>query len=506
MFPFSQYIKKLRTLFLSKYVYLIYYLFILSITFITIVSALFPYPTQNLFYKFFDSAFTRIQILRIVFPHNSEYDRKSILSLINELKQKNKKIAIKEIECEKNISPAEMLIKGKGDLAIISSTFCLLYRNQIKAISSAGEKTIYIIAPKNYGFEEFQMLAGKKIGFVGDVHTAMYITERLIQFYHFDIPPELNKEPIHDIEKSFSNGEIEVIVWADESNSPYVREFLSKKWYQIVPVQQAVEFSKTIPGLCSRTLNILSYGPQELICIKNILAVSHRVSNPTVREVIRAWFTSEFILHYPEYTPTHETFLPPAFLDIHPIAFSYFNKNRPITQKELKTLGISFVFLLIAFLLLRQLFQFWIKRKNKHYEKELKKIWDEIKYLKYQWNVELSNQEILIRLKKIKSIYNWALESYKQNFTSEKELILIYLNILHQLLEFNERYFEYLNKKLTISETLSIQEQNKEIKPLQKVPILPIDEKDKYLKTPPSQTIQKEQEQQMLLFNLDKEI
>lgn len=503
---------KLQDLLSSKYIYFLYYIIASVLILITITSALFPYQTQSIFYKCLGKVFARVQSLKIIIPDNSEYDRRCISSLIESLKQRNKNIIIKEIDCEKNASPADMLLKGKGDLTIISSISALMQKNKLMALSSAGEKAIYIIAPKNYGFEEFQMLAGKKVGFFGDIPSGIYVTEQLIKFYNFDVSPELNTQKIHNIEKSFSNGEIEALVWVEGINSSKIRDFLHKDWYQIVPIQQSKDFSLTIPGLHTKTLNIPPQGPLDFICIKNILTISKRVPNSTVREVVNAWFSSEFILTSPEYESTCSAFIPPAFLDIHPIALTYFNKNKPLTRTEIKTLGFSFIFILIAILLLKQLLNIWLKRKNKPYEEELEKRWEEVKSLKYHWEIGLSNDEILIRLKRIKSIYNWALESYRQNFISEKAVMLLYLNILHQLLEFNERYFEYLNKNKTITElspeNLTMpptQTPDLEAQSPQSIPRTFIDEKDKYLKAPVSPQIPKEQVQQLLLFNLEED-
>ncbi|MGC8738291.1 MAG: hypothetical protein ACP5UA_06535 [Candidatus Hydrogenedens sp.] len=499
---------KLRNLFLSNYIFSFYYIIVLVIILVTIISALFPYQTQNFFYEYLGKAFTRSQSLKIIIPDNCENDRICISSLMDSLKQKHKKILIKEVDCEKTASPIDMLVKGKGDIIVTSSISALMKKKGFTALSTAGEKGIYIIAPKNYNFEEFQMLAGKKIGFLGDITTGIYITEQLIKFYHFDVPPELHSQKIYNVEKSFSSGEIEAVVWVEGINSSIIRDFLSKTWYQIVPIQQSKDFSETIPGLHIKNLNISPFGSIDLICIKNILAISNRVPNSIVREVITAWFSSEFILYSPEYEPTCSAFIPPPFIDIHPVALTYFNKDKPLTRTELTTLAFSFISILIAILLLKQLFHIWLRQRNKPYEKELEKRWEEVTSLKYQWEVGLSNDEILIRLKRIKSIYNWALESYKQNFISEKEVMLLYLNILHQILEFNEQYFKYLNKNKTIDKlsingltTPSTQIPDTEVQSLQTVPRTFIDEKDKYLKTPVPQQRSREQIQQMLLFD-----
>ena len=512
MSKISSLFSKLQRLLLSNYIYFLYYIIVFVLIIITITSALFPYQTQDIFYKYLGKVFARAQSLKIIIPDTIEYDRNCISSLIESLKQKNNKIIIKEIDCEKNSSPTDMLIKGKGDIAIISSISALMQGKKLMALSTAGEKGIYIIAPKNYGFEEFQMLAGKKIGFFGDIHTGIYITEHLIKFYNFDVPPELNTQKIHNIEKSFSSGEIEAVVWVEGINSPPIRDFLYKNWYQIIPIKQSKEFLTTIPGLHLKTLNIPFYESLDLICIKNILTISQRVPNSTVREVVNAWFSSKFILSSPEYESTCSAFIPPAFLDTHPVALTYFNKNKPLTRTELKTLGLSFIFVFISILLLKQLLNMWLKQKSKSHEEELEKRWEEVKSLKYQWEAGLSSEEILIRLKRLKSVYNWALESYRQNFISEKAVMLLYLNILHQLLEFNERYFEYLDKSKTIAEIsqeISTNPPGKildiEIQSPQSTSRTFIDEKDKYLKAPASQQMPKEQAQQLLLFNLDED-
>lgn len=512
MLKIPLFLSKLRNVLSSNYIYFLYYIIAFILIIVTITSALFPYQTQNIFYKYMGKAFARVQSLKIIIPNNSDYDRKCISSLIESLKQRNKKIVIKEIDCEKNTTPIDMLVKGKGDIGIISSISALIQKNKLMALSSAGEKGIYIIAPKNYGFEEFKMLAGKKIGFFGDIPTGIYITEQLIKFYNFDVPPELNTQKIHNIEKSFSNGEIEAVIWVEGINSSPIRDFLNKNWYQIVPIQYSTDFSNTIPGLYIKNSNISSYGSMDLICTKNILAVSKKTPNSTVHEILNAWFSSEFILSFPEYESTLSVFIPPVFLDIHPVALTYFNKNKPLTRTELKTLGFSFFLVLITILLLKQLLNIWLKRRNKPYEEELEKRWEEIKSLKYQWEIDLSNEEILIRLKRIKSVYNWALESYKQNFISEKTVMLLYLNILHQLLEFNERYFEYLDKNKIITEhspeilaTSPAQILDIETQSSPSAPRIFVDEKDKYLKTPVSPPISKEPVEQMLLFNPDEE-
>ncbi len=238
------------------------------------------------------------------------------------------------------------------------------------------------------------------------------------------------------------------------------------------------------------------------------------MSNSTVHEITQTWFSSEFVLSHPEYDSTLSKFVPPAFLDTHPVALAYFNKEKPLTREELKTLMVSFALILIAMLFLRQLFHIWLKRKNKPYEKELEKRGEEIRYLKYQWDIELSNEEILIHFKRIKSIYNWALESYKHNFISEKAMSLLCINIIQQILYFNERYFEYAKKKQSILELSSTHEDilttrgsNTETQSLQTPSKTVFDEKDKYLKTTISQQLLKEQ--QMLLFadenNTEKE-
>lgn len=497
---------KLRYPFSNNYISIFYYFILFILILLTTISSLFPYQTQNIFNKYFISFFSRPQILKIIISSENDYSQAVILSIINGLKQRNKKIVIKEIECEKNSSPDEMLIKGKGDLAIISSISCLLNKNKIKSISSAGEKAFYVLAPRNYGFEEFQMLSGKKIGFCGDINTGIYITERLIHFYHFDIPPELIRQRIYDLEKSFSGGIIEAAVWVDEISSPTVREFLSKKWYRVVPIEQSVEFSKTAPGLYTKKIDTL-YGSLNLICTKDILVISNRVSNSIVREIIQTWFSSEYILSHSEYDNTLSRFIPPPFLDTHPIATAYFNKSKPLTREELKTLVVSFVLIFIAILLLRQLFRIWLKRKNKPYEKELEKRWEELKSLKYQWDIVLSNEEILIHLKQIKSIYNWALESYKHNFISEKGMTLLCVNIIQQVLYFNERYFEHIKNQQSILDLSPVhkdisttKESHTDTQSSQTTSKAVFDEKDKYLKTPILQQPSKEQEQQMLLF------
>ncbi len=497
---------KLRYFISSNYISVSYYFILFILILLTTLSALFPYQAQNIFNKYIISFFTRPQTLKIIVSGENDYSQAPILSIINGLKQRNNKIVVKEVECEKNSSPIEMLIKGKGDLAVISSISCLLNQDKIKSISSAGEKAIYILAPRNYGFEEFQMLSGKKIGFIGDTPTGIYILERLIQFYHFDIPPELIKQRIYDIEKSFSSGVIEAIVWVEEINSLSVQEFLNKKWYRAVPIKQSVEFSKTVPGLYTKNIDTL-FGSLNLICTKDILVISNRVSKSTVREIIQTWFSSEYVLSHPEYDNTLRKFTPPPFLDTHPIASAYFNKGKPLTREELKTLVVSFVLIFIAILLSRQLFRIWLERKNKHYERELEKRWEELKYLKYQWNIELSNEEILLHLKRIKSIYNWTLESYKHNFISEKAMALLCVNIIQQVLYFNERYFEHIKNKQSILELSPVHEDifttkeaNTDTQFPQNTSKPVFDEKDKYLKTPVTQQSSKEQAQQMLLF------
>ncbi len=503
---------KIRGSLSNNYVYIIYYSSVVFIIGITLFSVFFPYQMQSTVYKYLGDMFSRTQILKVVLPNNSEHDRMSILSLVDELKQRYRKIIVKEIECEKNLSPTDMLIKGKGDLAIASSISCLTLKDKFSAISSSGEKAIYIIAPKNYGFNEFHMLAGKRIGFLGDISTGIYIIERLINFYNLDVPPELSQQRIYDIEKSFSSGEITAVVWTEEVYSSSIRKLLENDWYQIVPIRQSDSFTKTIPGLYVKHLDILPIGSIDLICVKNILIVSKNLSHSSVRKIVHAWFSSDSVLNSSEYDPTLKAFIPPGFLGIHPVAWEYFNKDKPITRKELITLGILFILILISILLLKQLFYIWLKRKNKPYEKELEKMWEEMKSLKCQWEIRLSNEEILIRLKKIKSLYNWALESYKNKFISEKSVLLFYLNILHQLIEFNERYFEYMYKKQTISELLqqetgtpSIIEKNIKTQELQSVSQVIVDNKDKYLKSPIPQQFSQEQTQQLLLFNSEEE-
>ncbi len=506
------FIKKIKGFSLNNSPSLLYYSFVLLIVSIAVLSTLFPYKLQNFFYKYITPLYTRSQTLRVVISGNLEYDRMCISPFINNVSKIHNKILLKTVECEKDSSPADMLRKGKGDLAIVSSVSCLPQDGKIKAISLAGEKVYFVFAPKNYGFNEFNMLAGRKIGFLGDIPTGIYITERLISYYRFDVPPELYKQKIYDVEKSFSSGEIEAVVWVEGYNTSQIQDFISKNWYQIVPIQQAEEFINTLPFLFAKNINTPHNGTIKFICIRNILAVSNRVSNFVVQNVIEAWFNSEFVLASHDYESTFLAFHPPAFLDIHPIALEFFNMNKPITKSELKTLGYSFFIILVCILLLKRTIQIWSQKRNKPYEQELEKRWEEVRALQYQWDTELRSEEILIRLKKLKSIYNWTLESYKHGFITEKAVMTLYMSILYQILDFSERYFDYWEKKKILSDftteetnTKFAQTKDTEEENIQTPPKIYKDDKDKYLKVSTTQQVDKKLEQQMLLFNFDEE-
>jgi len=469
-----------------------------------------PYHTQDFVRKYIlENLSFRTQNLKIVIPDNTEDDKAWLEALKDTLGKSNKRIIVKEIECDKNSSPIDMISRGKGDITITSSISCLLNNNTVLPISTAGEKAIYIIAPKNYGITEFQLLADKKVGFFGDVSLGKYVIERLTHFYSFDLPPELITTRIYDIDKAFSNGEIEALVWSEGIYSTSIRKFLDKSWYQIVPISQSEEFVKTVPGLYTQTINY-SDEPIKLICIKNVLVTSNKVSDSVIRSVLQAWFSPETISLSPEHTYSIEAFLPPAFLKIHPTAIAFFEKDKPLTQKNLVTLGISLLLIVFSILLLKQVISIWKKDRNKPYLEELEKRWEELRFLNYQWDIDLSNEEILLRLRKIKSIYNWTLQSHKQNFIPEKAVILLFTNLIHQLIEFHERYFEWQGKK-QIANNLSAKETEKEQTEQKDETLIMksiyqslVDEKDKYLKPSPELSTKKE-ENQMLLFNPEEE-
>lgn len=501
---------RLHNLISNRYAHYLYYIALLLLIFISILSALAPYYTQDLVRKYIlENLSFRTQILRIILPYNDDNDRVWLKTLKDVLEENSRKIVIKEIECDRNSSPVEMLMRGKGDITITSSLSCLLNNSKVLPISTSGEKTVYIITPKNYGITEFQLLAGKKIGFFGDVFFGKYVIERLIQFYNFDLPPELTTNQLYDIDKSFSSGEIEALVWSEGRNSSSIRKILDKSWYQIVPISQSEDFVRTVPGLYTQTINY-SNESIKVICTKNVLVVSNKVSDTVTRSILQAWFSPKIISLSPEYTYSIEAFKPPAFLNIHPTAIAFFEKDKPLTRQNLITLGISLILVAFSVILLKQFISIWTRNKNKPYLEELEKRWEEVRYLNYQWDIDLSNEEILLRLRKIKSIYNWTLQSYKQNFIPEKAVILLFTNLIHQLIEFHERYFEWQEKKQIINK-FSAEEVEKEQIPQKDDTLIMegiyqplVDEKDKYLKSS-SESLTKKEENQMLLFNPEEE-
>ncbi|HOV34022.1 MAG TPA: ABC transporter substrate-binding protein [Candidatus Hydrogenedens sp.] len=501
---------RLHSLISNQYANYFYYIALLLLIFVSILSALAPYYIQDLVRKYIlENLSFRTQFLRIILPDNDENDKAWLKALKDALGKNSKKVVVKEIECDRNSSPVEMLIHGKGDITITSSLSCLLNNSKVLPISTAGERAIYIVTPKNYGITEFQLLAGKKIGFFGDVFLGKYVMERLIRFYNFDLSPELITNRFYDIDKAFSSGEIEALVWSEGRNSTSVRKFLDKSWYQIVPIRQLEDFVKTVPGLYSETINYLNE-PIKIICTKNVLVVSNKLSNSVIRPVLQAWFSPETISLSTDHTYNIEAFIPPAFLHIHPMAIAFYERDKPLTRRNLITLGFSLLLVALSILLLKQVISIWKNNRNKPYLEELEKRWEEVRLLNYQWDIDLSNEEILLRLRKIKSIYNWTLQSYKQNFIPEKAVILLFTNLVHQLIEFHERYFEWQEKKQIISR-LYPEETEKEQTPQKDETLIiksiyqPIvDDKDKYLKSSP-ESLTKKEENQMLLFNPEEE-
>ncbi|HOK10350.1 MAG TPA: ABC transporter substrate-binding protein [Candidatus Hydrogenedens sp.] len=494
-------VNKIRKLTTLRPLNTLYYIFLSLLTIASLFSALAPHHTQTFISKGFLSLFSfRAQTLKFVYPMNEDIEIETLKLLKNNLLL-NKKINIREIECDKNTSPVEMLSQGKGDITITTSVSYLRNRQNIATLVTAGEKLFNIISPKNYNITEFSQLTGKKIGFQGDIPLAIYLTEKLIQFYNFDVPPELKKIKIDNVEKAFSNGDIEAVVWVENIRSQGIRQLLSKPWYNIVLIAQINEFAKITPGIYTKEV-VYSIETEKAINTINIpefLIVSTKVPTSLVRAILDTWFSPEIIsiVYNNHYDITNA--LPPPYVTIHPTAVNYLEKDKPLTKDELKALITSFCSILFFIVITKHIFTLWKKRKNRPYIIELEKRWDEISSLKYQWDIDSTNENILKQIKQCKSIYQWVVQSYKQRFISEKDAILIISNLLQQLIEFNERYLEYIEKKKQIEELSKEPPKLPEEKTEPK--IIP-DEKDKYLKQPPETITVKEdkKENQMLLF------
>ncbi|MCX8064608.1 MAG: hypothetical protein N3G21_05480 [Candidatus Hydrogenedentes bacterium] len=417
---------------------------VLLLVLLSIFSVFFPYQIQSYLFDriniFSNLSNNPIRIIKSNYPNE-----KNIYDTLAEALKKNS-IPVREVPCEKDALTYHTLLKDKGDLTIVPSFISLMHINRISPIALTTPSHLIILSPKSYQISEFAQLTGKKVGIKDKNEVGLILFQYLTKIYLFDIPPTLIQEPIRDIEKSFRDGIVECVIWIADIHSPEVLKEIKEGDYNLVEISLADTLTKMLPGLHIQSINLSQIGQNKTLTLEidNVLAVSKKVSNHTIRRVINTISKPEIYAKINSSKPFPS--LPP-YLPIHPEIENFLKSGKQISSLQLRTLIISFIFIIVLSNSIRYLVKQWKSRKDKKSNEELEKTLQDLKKIDANLTINTPYEEQLNYIKIIKSQLSWGIQNYNHNKISAYQLIILLHRILQTTLTFTEKTIESNLKK-----------------------------------------------------------
>lgn len=421
----------------------------------SILTIVFPYQVQHYFFDKVSSILNfRKESIRII-TTDSMVEQSVYKTLINTLGENS--IDTKIIYAEKE-PPHQMLVRNKGDLAIVPGFVSLMNSKEIAPITMTIPSHLIVLSPKNYGILEFSQLTGKKVGIKDGDKTGALLFQELMKIYLFDIPPILIDEPIKDIEKSFRDGIVECVIWIENLFSPEVQKLIKSGDYNIVDISLSNILIRILPGLSFQTIDLaqISENKLNIVEIDSILVARKNIPSKTLRKIIKLVSIPEVYASISYKDPFN--FLP-NYLTPHPELKKFLTSGQ-ISSIQLKTLMISFSAILILALSIRYLLIKWRTKKARESDEELEKMVYELKKIENNLTVNTPLEEQLKYLKVVKSLLSLGIQYYNHNKINVFQFSALLHKITQIILSFTEKSIEY-NLKKTYLEKLD----NKPITP-----------------------------------------